>query len=211
MEKKKWKSRKNKNIKGVSRSPLFYILLGIVLFFGVVYGGELVFRLISSQGEKPSSSPVSHEPALSQTTVPTGKEVEVTLYFTNPEFTALFGETRKIPRSETWLEDIVKALLQGPKNTSLFNPIPPSTRLNAVFQDQEVVYVDLSEEMMRNQSGGTSQELLSVYAVVDTLTTLPGIKRVKILINGKEELTLCGHIDISKPLERDEKLIAQVR
>lgn len=211
MGKKKWKSRKNKNAKKISRSPFLYILLGIALFFGVVYGGELVFRFISSRGEETSPPPTSHEPTLSQTIAPTKEETEVTLYFTNSEFTALVGEKRKIPRSETWLEDILKALLGGPKNTSLFNPIPPSTRLNAVFQDQEVVYVDLSEEMMRNQSGGTSQELLSVYAIVDTLTALPGIKTVKILINGKEELTLCGHVDISQPLERDEKLIAQVR
>ncbi|MCX7668264.1 MAG: GerMN domain-containing protein [Atribacterota bacterium] len=208
---KKWKSRKNRNKKRAGWSPFFYILVGVALFFGVVYGGELVFRVISSQGEEPSVPPASHEPTLSQTAEPAREEMEVTLYFANPEFTALVGEKRKVPRSETWLEDILKALLQGPRNNSLFNPIPPSTRLNAVFQDQEVVYVDLSEEMMRNQSGGTSQELLSVYAIVDTLTALPGIKMVKILINGKEELTLCGHIDISKPLERDEKLIAQVR
>ena len=203
MEKKQWKSKKDK--KKRSGSPFLYIILGIALFFGVVYGGELVFRLMASRGEEtPLPSPL-------QTLAPPKGEEEVILYFANPEFTALVGEKRRVEKSPNWLEDVLKELLRGPKDPSLFNPIPPATRLNAVFQDKDVVYVDLSEEMMRNQSGGTSQELLSVYAIVDTLTALPGVKMVKILINGKEESTLCGHIDVSQPLERDEKLIAQVR
>jgi len=208
MEKKKWKSRKNKKKRS---SPFWYIILGVALFFGVVYGGELVFRLVSSRGiETPIPSPL-RTPVAMETMTPSGEEQEVVLYFANPDFTALVGEKRKVPKGENWLEAVLQELLRGPRDSSLFNPIPPATRLNAVFQDQEVVYVDLSEEMMRNQSGGTSQELLSVYAIVDTLTALPGVKRVKILVNGKEESTLCGHIDVSKPLERDEKLIAQVR
>jgi len=209
MEKKKWQSKKNK--KKRSGSPFLYIILGIALFFGVVYGGELVFRLVASRGEETPRPSSLQTPLPGETLVPQKGGEEVILYFANPDFTALVGEKRKIEKSPNWLEDILKELLQGPKDSSLFNPIPPATRLNAVFQDKDVVYVDLSEEMMRNQSGGTSQELLSVYAIVDTLTALPGIKMVKILINGKEEPTLCGHIDVSQPLERDEKLIAQVR
>jgi len=65
--------------------------------------------------------------------------------------------------------------------------------------------------MKEGQAGGTSQELLSVFSIVNTLTSLPNVKRIKILIDGKEETTLCGHIDISEPLERDEKLIAEVQ
>ena len=68
------------------------------------------------------------------------------------------------------MEQILEELLKGPRDRSLFNPIPSSTRLNAVFLEGDIVYVDLSAEMAKNQSGGTSQELLSVYAIVDTLT-----------------------------------------
>ncbi|MGQ9473772.1 MAG: GerMN domain-containing protein [Candidatus Caldatribacteriaceae bacterium] len=212
VERKKWRSKRKKR---GAWTPFWYILLGVVLFFGVVYGGEFLFRLLSPRETTPPSTPFSREtPSPERTPAPTvlsqGGQ-EVILYFANTEFTALVGEKRKINVGNNQLKAVLQELLRGPQNKSLFNPIPPDTRLNEVFQEKEVVYVDLSAEMMRNQSGGTSQELLSVYAIVNTITTLPGIKRVKILIDGREEPTLCGHIDVSQPLERDEKLIAQVR
>lgn len=212
VERKKWRSKRKKR---GGWAPFWYILLGVVLFFGVVYGGEFLFRLLSPRETTSPSTPFSREtPSPERTPAPTvlsQEGQEVILYFANPEFTALVGEKRKINVGTNQLKAVLQELLRGPQNKSLFNPIPPDTRLNEVFQEKEVVYVDLSTEMMRNQSGGTSQELLSVYAIVNTITTLPGIKRVKILIDGREESTLCGHIDVSQPLERDEKLIAQVR
>lgn len=210
VERKKWQSKRKK---GGDWAPFWYILLGVVLFFGVVYGGEFIFRLLSPREISPPSTPFPHETPYPEKspTVLSQEGQEVVLYFTNPEFTALVGEKRKINFGTNQLKAILQELLRGPQDKSLFNPIPPDTRLNEVFQEKEVVYVDLSAEMMRNQSGGTSQELLSVYAIVNTITTLPGIKRVKILIDGREEPTLCGHIDVSQPLEKDEKLIAKVQ
>ncbi len=192
--------------------PLSYVILGIALFFGLVYGGEMIVRLITRPPATLVPSP-SATPPLGEVPkgTPPSETMEVTLYFVDPDFTTLVGEKRTIPKTGNWLESVLQELLRGPKNSALFNPIPSATRLNAVFQEKDTVYVDLSEEMMKNQSGGTSQELLSVYAIVDTLTAFPEVKRVQILINGKEETTLCGHVDVSKPLERDEKLIAQIR
>lgn len=137
--------------------------------------------------------------------------MEVVVYFANPDFTALVGEKRRIVRDERYLERILEELLKGPESQNLFNAIPEGTRLNAVFVEGNTAYVDLSSEMAQNQSGGTSQEFLSVYAIVDTLTAFPGIEQVKILIDGKETQTLCGHIDISEPLRRDERIIAKVQ
>ncbi|MDI3543532.1 MAG: hypothetical protein PWP57_1137, partial [Candidatus Atribacteria bacterium] len=151
----------------------------------------------------------------SGTTIIPGKapssEEEVILYFSNPDFTALVGEQRKIKKDSKWMERILEELLKGPQNRSLYNPIPSSTHLNAVFLEGDTAYVDLSAEMAKNQSGGTSQELLSIYAIVNTLTSFSEIKKVKILIDGEETSTLCGHIDISQPLERDERLIAEIQ
>jgi len=188
----------------------FYVLVGLAIFFAVLYFGEMVLRYQQPPEISPSPG-VTLPPEEELGKLPPSQEEEVILYFSNPDFTALVGEKRKIKKDSKWMERILEELLKGPKDRSLYNPIPPSTRLNAVFLEGDIAYVDLSVEMAKNQSGGTSQELLSVYAIIDTLTAFPEIRKVKILIDGEETSTLCGHIDISQPLERDERLIAKVQ
>src|SRR5262245_22441570 len=78
------------------------------------------------------------------------------------------------------------------------SPIPPGTRLKTVFLTSKgEAYVDLSPEVQRNHPGGTTNELLTVYALVDTLTSnLPAISGVQILVDGKEIDSLAGHLDL---------------
>lgn len=203
MEEVRYRRKKRRKKRSSSWQAILYILLGVLLFFGVVYGGEMLLRIL-----RPSPSPT---PRPTVTSVPPKNEIEVTVYFANPDFTALVGEKRRILKDDRYLERVLEELLKGPENKDLFNAIPNGTRCNAVFVEGNTAYVDLSAEMAKNQSGGTSQEFLSVYAIVDTLTALPGIDQVKILIDGKETTTLCGHIDISAPLRRDERIIAKVQ
>lgn len=195
--------RKKKKKSSLPWQALLYVFLGVLLFFSIVYGGEILLRLFRPTPPTPSPS--------GGVLLPPKEEMEVTVYFANPDFTALVGEKRRIPNDERRLERAIGELLKGPNDKNLFNALPQGTRLNAVFVEGKTAYVDLSAEMAKNQSGGTSQEFLSVYAIVDTLTAFPGIEEVKILIDGKETRTLCGHIDISEPLQRDERIIAKVQ
>ncbi|HPW21762.1 MAG TPA: GerMN domain-containing protein, partial [Vicinamibacterales bacterium] len=49
--------------------------------------------------------------------------------------------------------------------------------------------------------GGSQHELLTVYAIVDTLTAnLPAITSVQILVDGREVDSLAGHVDLRRPL-----------
>lgn len=203
MEEFRYRRKKKRKKRSFSWQALLYILLGVLLFFGVVYGGELLLRIL-----RPSPSPT---PRPTGVVTPQEGTMDVVLYFANADFTALVGEKRRVVKDERWMERVVEELLKGPEDKNLFNAIPNGTRLNAVFVEGNTAYVDLSPEMAKNQSGGTSQEFLSVYAIVDTLTAFPGIEQVKILIDGKETQTLCGHIDISEPLRRDERIIAKVQ
>ena len=58
-------------------------------------------------------------------------------------------------------------------------------------------------------SGGSSGEILTVYAIVDSLTSnVPAIRRVGILVAGRERDTL-GHLDLRRPLPADLTLVAK--
>jgi hypothetical protein len=65
-------------------------------------------------------------------------------------------------------------------------------------------YVDLSREVAAAHTGGTLDEILTVYTIVNALTAnLPAITAVQLLIDGKEVDTLSGHVDLRRPLAKN--------
>ena len=84
----------------------------------------------------------------------------------------------------------------------LLSPFPRETRLRAVYlANYGTLFVDLSGEVTTEHSGGSLDELLTVYALVNALTTnIAEISGVQILVDGREVDTLAGHIDLRQPL-----------
>ena len=63
------------------------------------------------------------------------------------------------------------------------------------------LFVDLSGDVTTEHSGGSLDELLTVYALVNALTTnVHEVTAVQILVDGREVDTLAGHIDLRQPL-----------
>ena len=91
----------------------------------------------------------------------------------------------------------------------LSSSIPAGTKLRALFvSDRGDAFVDLSAEVTARHTGGTLDELFTVYAIVNALTVnLPAITRVQILVNGKEVDTLAGHVDLRHPLQQNLKWV----
>ncbi|CCK79159.1 MULTISPECIES: GerMN domain-containing protein [Desulfobacula] len=94
--------------------------------------------------------------------------------------------------------EIIKALIAGPSLPLLEPTWPRDAKINSFFiTDDGKAYVDLylEKEMIENMDTGS--ELLAIYSLVNSLTlNIPKIKMVKILIQGKDALTLAGHIDL---------------
>jgi spore germination protein GerM len=105
---------------------------------------------------------------------------------------------------------IVRALLQPPPAPYLA-VIPAGTTLKAFYLTSAGdAFVDLSTDVSTKHPGGTHAELLTVYAIVNTVTTnLQGVQRVQLLVDGKEADSVAGHVDIRRPLERDTALVRQ--
>jgi hypothetical protein len=69
-------------------------------------------------------------------------------------------------------------------------------------------YVDLDGAFVSGLGGGSHHELLAAYAIVSVITTnLTPVRRVQILIDGREVETLTGHVDLREPLRKNEALI----
>lgn len=87
--------------------------------------------------------------------------------------------------------------------------IPAGTTLRALFlTGRGEAYVDLSQEIVSGHPGGSLQESLTVYAIINALTVnLPDIIAVQILVNGHEVDTLVGHLDLRHPLRRGNRWV----
>jgi len=105
---------------------------------------------------------------------------------------------------------IVRALLQPPP-APYVPVIPAGTTLKAFYLTSNGdAFVDLSADVSTKHPGGTHAELLTVYAVVNTITAnLQGVQRVQLLVDGKEADSIAGHVDVRRPLERDMAYVRQ--
>ena len=141
---------------------------------------------------------------------------EVILYFCGPTNfdDSLVPEVRKLPPGsegvalERKLHVILSELIRGPANGSvLCRTIPSGTRVRSVWVFEGVAYVDFSKELSRNYWGGSRSEALTIYSIVNTVTEVSGIRKVKIFIEGKEGETIAGHILLDEPFERDMSVV----
>jgi hypothetical protein len=65
------------------------------------------------------------------------------------------------------------------------------------------------EPMPRFGIQGSTEELLAVYAIVNSVVVnFPAVQRVQILLDGETASTLAGHVDLSHPLSADTTLLA---
>jgi len=128
----------------------------------------------------------------------------ITLYFLSEDDNYLHAEKREIidhPSVVHQAIQTIEELLKGSQN-GLLSPIPMDTELREFFITKGgVAYVDFSAEIREEHLSGTSAEMGTVFAVVNTLTyNFKTIKKVFILIDGSEKETLAGHVDLSRPL-----------
>ncbi len=152
-------------------------------------------------------------PPLSQREGTTRQEKEsVVVYFSDSNERFLVPETRHVPKGKTpedRAKEMVKALLDGSK-TGLVNTFPDRTDLRFVKIEGDTAVVSFGKGLVRNHPGGSASEVATVYSLANTLTeNLPGIARVRVLVDDKPQETIKGHIDLRQPIPANRELIAQ--
>jgi spore germination protein GerM len=145
--------------------------------------------------------------APSQPPAPPGRKIKAHLFYVTDDGTQLTSVERDVTYGEGSMEQ-AKAIISAqiaPATEPLVSPVPAGTTLRALFVTPKgEAYVDLSRELAEAHPGGSLNELLTVYALVDALTVnLPAISAVQVLIDGKEVETLAGHVDLRRPLAKD--------
>lgn len=196
------KKRKKHGMRTIIFAFIITVIGGIILLS--YYGDRLPSNLAPFRHPEPAA------PAASAPTRPQAMFKEISLYFSEEDGMYLKSEKRKIKITDTNTEakEVLQELLGGPHDSRLENAMPEGTRLKRFFIKKTTAYVDLSRDVMEKHQGGSEGELQTIYSIVNTVTlNFPEIKDVQILIEGKTESTLAGHIDISYPLTVDRNMI----
>jgi spore germination protein GerM len=180
------------------------VLLGAIAAVAIAGGWWLW-----SSSRRASSGPTATTPPAPTTA--DARKITATLYFVSEDGMSLVGVQREVAFGETVLEQakqiVTAQLAAGP--SPLVSAIPPSTTLRAIYlTERGDAFVDLSATARTAHTGGALDELFTVYSIVNALTTnLPAVKRVQILIEGKEVDTLAGHVDLRHPLQKNLKWV----
>ena len=99
-------------------------------------------------------------------------------------------------------------LIEGRLPQGCERPLPPGTKLRGITVTGGLATADFSGQLSSGFRGGSDNEGVTVYAIVNTLTSLPTIKRVRILVEGKPVSSIGGHLDLSAPLKFDGELVS---
>ena len=139
------------------------------------------------------------------------RKITATLYYVSDDGAELIGIQREVPFADSVLEQARQVLLAqlAPPAAPLASAIPTGTTLRTLYMtDKGEAFVDLSGDARAMHPGGALDELFTVYTIVNVLTVnLPAIRRVQILVDGKEVDTLAGHVDLRHPLQKQLKWI----
>ena len=142
-----------------------------------------------------------------------GRKIKARLFYVADSGTKLTSVERDVPYGESPIEQ-AKAIVEAqiaPVADPWISPVPPGTRLRALFVTTKgEAYVDLSGEVASAHPGGSLNEMLTVYSLVDALTVnLLAVSTVQVLVDGKEVDTLAGHVDLRRPLVKNLAWVEQ--
>ncbi len=135
---------------------------------------------------------------------------EVTVYYGRTTLTDsyLVPVRATVPAGTDAMRGALELLVRGPApETGLERLIPEGTRVLGASTSGDLATADFSSEIRTRFPGGSRTEELLVWSIVNTLTEFPGIAKVQILVDGKREESIGGHVGIDAPLERNPGLV----
>lgn len=123
----------------------------------------------------------------------------VRLYFTDSQILKLLPMRVQIPKldAEEQAKYVLKLLIDGDDdNLKIKRTIPDIKGCMSVYVKNEIAYVDIKQSVIENHAEGRDIELLTVYSIVNSLTSIEGIHNVRFTICGKKQKAFMGYLDM---------------
>jgi len=175
----------------------FYIAVSVLL--AAVLGMSLyVWRMrgraaavpIASTDMRPVVAPVA------------GATERVTLFVAYDDVGVLHAQPAQIPMPsvrQQRAEELLRSLVALYLDRASPHPLPRGADIRSVYLvDPGLAVIDVNAAFADGHRSGVLAEELTITSLIQTLSAnIPGILKVKILVEGKERQTLAGHADLS--------------
>ena len=131
-----------------------------------------------------------------------GDTEQVTLFVAYDDSGVLLAQSARIPLPsvrQQRAEELLRALLALYLDKASPHRLPQGSDVRSVYLvDPGLAVIDINAAFADGHRSGVLSEELTVASLIQTLSAnLPGILRVKILVEGKQRDTLAGHADLS--------------
>ena len=175
-----------------------HLMIGVAVMLAVALG--MSFYVWRMRGvERAESATANTRPVAPPVSGPTE---QVMLYVAYDGTGVLRATSARIPLPagrQEHAEELLRALLGLYLDKPSPHPLGLRSEIRAVYLvDPGLAVIDLNAAFADGHRSGVLVEELTVASLVQTLAAnIPGVTRVKILVDGKERETLAGHADLS--------------
>lgn len=153
------------------------IMIALIGFFSIKYVKEK--KEINNSTEYIPEEEISEEQL---------RETIVSLYFIDKETQQIKPEARLVNVKELMQSPynvLIELLINGPKNEKLERVIPENTKLIGSSLEGECLILNFNEEILNIDKNNNDLKNNLIKSIVNTVTELNEINKVKILINGE--------------------------
>lgn len=167
---------------------------------------------VVSCGKPKTDNPPVETPVVTPPQEPTEKLMDITVYFPDDNMMYLHPVVRTVDVADGVYKVVAENVISGPEEGSSYvKPIRGDVKVLSAELDTAtgVCTLDLSEDFAKNNTGGTTREIMAVYSLVDSLCELDGVKSVKINIAGETNPEFGGHFSLELPFEKQESYIRE--
>lgn len=186
---------KDKKKKKSTRIFYFSLIMGgisvlLIIFFVMVFNA--VFPPVDTEASKKKEKHL------------------VIVYFSDSQERFLKPEKRYVfvtNDAAQQVREITKALLDGSK-AKLINTFPTGVSVKDVRVDNEgTALINFSKNLIKLHPGGSTAEMATIYSLTNSVTeNVASVKKVKILVDGKELPSIKGHISTKKAFTPNPEL-----
>jgi hypothetical protein len=175
----------------------FFIALAVLLI--AVLGMSLYVWHMRGRAAANSVAPSDTRPVVAPVAGPTEP---VTLFVAYDDIGVLRPQSARIPLPsvrQQRAEELLRALLALYLDKSSPHPLAQGSDVRSVYLvDPGLAVIDVNAAFADGHRSGVLSEELTIASLIQTLSAnIPGILKVKILVEGNERQTLAGHADLS--------------
>ncbi|MGA1868120.1 MAG: GerMN domain-containing protein [bacterium] len=176
------------------------ITIFLIMILSVIVAGIIILRYIEGTNYKKQNYNEMLR-KIKEESIPESEPLQrqMTLFLGASNYT---WHTQTIQGSTSdYLIDCISNLVDEVLEKNIHS-IPAGTKRRSAFLTEDnLVYIDLTSEIVQNNPKGTWAEIISIYSLVNTVMyNLKEVKGVKILVEGKELPMLSGHLNLVYPL-----------